>query len=75
VYLDTAYSRVPIGLMRRLVEEAGPDRVVWGSDVYFISQPHQLGAMLGSGLDDETLRKVLVVTPSRLLDAVRRPGR
>jgi predicted TIM-barrel fold metal-dependent hydrolase len=73
VHLDTAYSRVPIGLMRRLVEGAGPDRVIWGSDVYFFSQSHQLGAMLGSGLDEATLRKVLVENAAKILHGVKRP--
>lgn len=72
IYLDTSYSNVTIGLIRRLAEQVGTDRIVWGSDVYFFSQPQQYGAILGSGLDEQALRTILEETPRKLLDAVQR---
>lgn len=72
VYLDTTLSMPRRGLLERLVEGAGADKVVWGSDIYFISQTQQLGKVLGAKLTDEVKAQVLGGNARRILQRVRR---
>ena len=71
IYLDLALSSSPRGLVARLVEEAGADKVVWGSDAYFFSQGHQLGKVLGADLSDEVKAQVLSGNAKRILARAR----
>jgi predicted TIM-barrel fold metal-dependent hydrolase len=71
VYLDTTLSSARRGLLERLVEGAGADKVVWGSDVYFINQAQQLGRVLGAQLDDEIKARVLGGNAARILARIR----
>ncbi len=59
IYLDTALSCPPCGLIERLVAGAGAERVVFGSDIYFLSLPHQIGKILGARISDEEKRLIL----------------
>jgi len=67
VFLDTAYSRSPRGLVERLVASAGAEKVVWGSDAYFYSQSSQVGKVLGAQISDEEKRMVLSGNAQRIL--------
>jgi len=71
VFLDTVLSRVPRGLVERLVAAVGAERVVWGSDAVFISMTQQIGRVLGTALDDEAMRLILAGNAARLLGAMR----
>ena len=71
VYLDTTLSMARRGLTERLVEGAGAEKVVWGSDVYFLGQAQQLGKVLGAKLGDEARGKVLGGNARALLERVR----
>jgi predicted TIM-barrel fold metal-dependent hydrolase len=68
VYGDLAYSRSPRGMVRRLVDEVGADRIVWGSDMIFFNIAHQLGKVLGADLTDEGRAKILGGNARRILD-------
>ena len=57
--VDTSGSYMTGHWIRRLVEEIGPDRVLYGSDAPFIDLRYGLGRVIGAGLDDDTLRLVL----------------
>jgi predicted TIM-barrel fold metal-dependent hydrolase len=57
--VDTSGSYMTGHWTRRLVEEIGPDRVLYGSDTPFIDLRYGLGRVIGAGLDDDTLRRVL----------------
>jgi uncharacterized protein len=70
VYLELALSRTPRGLVARLVENVGADKVVWGSDICFISQAHQLGKVLGARMPEEDRAAVLGGNARRILDRV-----
>lgn len=59
VFIDTCTSLCRRGMVEHLVAGAGVDRVVFGSDCYFLGLPHQLGKILGARLDDETKRRIL----------------
>jgi len=71
IYLDTALSQTPNGLIERLVAGAGADRVTFGSDIYFLSLPHQLGKILGARITDEEKRLILRENARRILDDIR----
>ncbi|MHB0938466.1 MAG: amidohydrolase family protein [Armatimonadota bacterium] len=67
VYLDTAFSRSPRGLVERLVAGAGAQKVVWGSDAYFYTQSSQVGKVLGAKISEEEKRLVLSGNAERIL--------
>lgn len=71
VYLDTAFSASPRGMIARLAREAGADKIVWGSDCYFFSPAQQIGKVLGAELSDEDKRKILSGNGRRLLARVK----
>lgn len=71
VYLDTTFSASPRGLVRRLVDGAGADRVVWGTDVLFLNQAQQIGKILGADLPEETKRAILSNNARRILERIR----
>lgn len=71
VYGDLAYSRSPRGLVRRLVDEVGADRLVWGSDMIFFNIAHQLGKVLGADLSAEDRARILGGNARRILDGRR----
>jgi predicted TIM-barrel fold metal-dependent hydrolase len=72
VYLDLCASRTPLGLVDRLVQEAGADKVVWTSDALFINLAHQLGKVLGARLGDADKRTILSTNARRILGRVIR---
>ena len=72
VYLDLCMSTPGRGLVERLVEGAGADRVVWGSDGVFLNMAHQLGKVLGARLSDEVKEQILSANAQRLLDRIQR---
>jgi hypothetical protein len=67
VFLDTAYSASPRGLVERLVAGADAEKVVWGSDAYFFSQSQQIGKVLGAKLPEETKALILSGNATRIL--------
>jgi len=71
IYLELALSRSPRGLVDRLVEGAGADKVVWGSDVCFINQAHQLGKVLGATISEEQKIQVMSTNARLILERVR----
>ncbi len=70
VYLETALSMSPRGLVARLAERAGADKVVWGSDVCFINQAQQLGKILGAHLPEADKEAILSKNAQRILGRV-----
>ena len=72
VYLDTALSYTPRGLVERLVTGAGAEKVVWGSDAYFFNMAQQIGRVLGAQISDDEKMQVLGRNARGLLDRVRR---
>jgi len=69
LYLDTTCSYTFGYWIRRMAEEGGIDKVVYGSDLPFIDARYGLGKVALSGLDDEALRQVLRENGRRLLAA------
>jgi len=71
VYLDTCLSRSPRGLVQRLVEGAGVNKVVWGTDATFLSLTQQVGKVLGARLSDADKTAVLATNAASILSRVR----
>lgn len=71
VYLDLAYSRSPNGLVKRLVDTVGAERVTYGSDAYFFSITHQVGKVLGADISDEDKKKILSTNAKDILDRIQ----
>lgn len=67
LYLDTTCSYTFGYWVRRMAEQAGVEKVVYGSDIPFIDARYGLGKVVLSGLDDEALRAVLRDNGRRLL--------
>jgi predicted TIM-barrel fold metal-dependent hydrolase len=57
--VDTSGSYMTGYWIRRLVDEIGPGRVLYGSDTPFIDLRYGLGRVVAAGLDDDTLRRVI----------------
>lgn len=67
VYLDTAFSRAPYGLVKQLVEGVGAEKVIWGSDCNYFGQTHQIGKVLGAHISEEAKCLILRGNAERLL--------
>ena len=70
VYLDTAASAAPRGLIERLVSGAGAKKIVWGSDAYFLNMAQQIGKVLGAKISDDEKAHVLGHNAQHLLGRV-----
>jgi predicted TIM-barrel fold metal-dependent hydrolase len=72
VFIDTCVSGSRRGLVEYLVEGAGAERIVFGSDCYFYSFTQQLGKILGAKLDDGTKQQILRDNAAAILRRIRR---
>ena len=59
IYLETCSSLAWYGLIERLVQKAGADRVVFGTDMPFMSPDQQIGRILFAKISDDEKRNVL----------------
>jgi predicted TIM-barrel fold metal-dependent hydrolase len=73
VWMELCLSRAPRGMVERLVDAVGVDRVVWGTDAVFLSMTQQLGKVIGARLSEEDKLKILGGNSRRLLGRVK-PG-
>lgn len=67
IYLETCSSFAWYGLMERLVAMAGSERVLFGTDMPFLSPDQQIGRVLFARITDEDKRKILGLNAQRLL--------
>jgi predicted TIM-barrel fold metal-dependent hydrolase len=70
--VDTSGSHMTGYWIRRLVDEIGPERVLYGSDCPFIDLRYGLGRVVGAGLEEEILQLVVGGTARALLDVPAR---
>jgi predicted TIM-barrel fold metal-dependent hydrolase len=73
VFLDTASSRLYPGAIEMMVAEVGADRVLYGSDVPFLSPVPQVGKIVHADIGEAEKRMILGQNAARLfgLDAGR----
>jgi predicted TIM-barrel fold metal-dependent hydrolase len=67
IYLETCSSFSEHGAMEFLVNGAGEDRVVFGSDMPLIEPRHQIAKITTANLSDEAKSKVLGLNAIKLL--------
>ena len=66
VYLDLACSGTRMGQVEMFVEEAGAEKVLYGSDVSFLGAPPQLGKVVFARISLEDKKKILAENLKRL---------
>ena len=66
VFLDTCASACPWDLIETLVREVGTDRVLFGTDMTFLSGAQQIGKILCARLTDDDKRLILGANARRL---------
>lgn len=67
VYLETCSTFRTPGVIEQLVNEAGADRVLFGSDIPLMDPRSQLGKIITADISDEAKRLVLGGNAQRLL--------
>lgn len=67
IYLETCSSYSEHGAMEFLVEGAGEDRVLYGSDMPLMEPRHQIAKITTADLSDEAKRKILGLNAIRIL--------
>jgi predicted TIM-barrel fold metal-dependent hydrolase len=67
VYLETCSTYRTPGVIEQLVEEAGADRVLFGSDTPLMDPRPQIGKIITARISDEAKRLILGGNASRLL--------
>ena len=72
VYLELCGSTCVLGVVERLVTDVPVEKILWGSDTFFINTAHQLGKVLGANIPEGTKRKLLSTNARRLLSLIRR---
>ncbi|MBM3265425.1 MAG: amidohydrolase [candidate division Zixibacteria bacterium] len=72
VYLETCSTYRTPGVIEQLVNEAGADRVLFGSDIPLMDPRPQIGKIVTARISDEAKRLVLGANAARLLRGVER---
>lgn len=67
VWLETAFSAAPCGLVEYLVREVGAERILFGSDMPWMSEGQQIGRIVFADIPEETKHTILVDNPARVL--------
>jgi predicted TIM-barrel fold metal-dependent hydrolase len=68
VYLDTASSRLYPGIVKMIVNEAGVEKVLYGSDIPFLSPIPQIGKIIYADLEEHEKRKILGLNAAKLFN-------
>jgi predicted TIM-barrel fold metal-dependent hydrolase len=66
IYLDQATSQAGYGWIERFVREVGAEKILFGSDMPFISAPQQIGKVLYARISDADKRKILGENAKRI---------
>jgi predicted TIM-barrel fold metal-dependent hydrolase len=66
IWLETCSSYAWYGLIERLVAMGGADRVLFGTDMPFLSPDQQIGRVLFARITDEDKRKILGLNAQRV---------
>ncbi len=68
LYLETCFSICPKGLIEYFVREGLADKLLWGSDAYFMNGAHQFGRVLLAEISPADKQKILCDNPRRVFD-------
>jgi len=67
LYLDPTNSTSKFGIIEYFVKNVGADRIVFGSDIPFLSQTHQIGRIIFADISEEDKKKILCDNPKKIL--------
>jgi uncharacterized protein len=67
VYIETCLSICPRGLFETLVAEGVSDKVLWGTDEFFMDASQQLGRLVFAQIPEADKRKMLGENAARVL--------
>ena len=67
VYLESCFSASPKGLIEYFVNEGMADKLLWGSDVNFYSNEHQIGRVVFADISLEDKYKILGRNAAKIL--------
>jgi len=67
VYIETCLSMCLRGLFETLVAEGVTDKVLWGTDQYFMDASQQLGRVVFAQIPEDAKRKILGANAARAL--------
>ena len=65
--METATDDSYFGRFERVVEVAGPDRIVYGSDMPLFDARQEVGKVVTADISDEDKRKILGLNAIKLL--------
>ena len=71
VYIETCLSICPRGLFETLVAEGVTDKVLWGTDAYFMDASQQLGRVVFAQIPEDAKRRILGQNAARVLGIQR----
>ena len=74
VFLDLAGDCYTLGLVDYLVEHAGADKILFGSDLTWIDPRTQLGVILDAHIPTESKRQILGLNAARIFALEAKPG-
>ncbi|MCK4909271.1 MAG: amidohydrolase [Planctomycetes bacterium] len=66
VYLDTASSRLYPGVVEMMVNAVGAERILYGSDVPFLSPIPQIGKIIYAAIDESEKQMILGLNAAKL---------
>lgn len=66
LYIDTAYSRGPRGLIEEVVKRIGSTKLLFGSDAALFSAAQQVGRVIAARISDDDRRNILGLNAARL---------
>lgn len=67
VYLDSAFSRNYMGLMKWIIEKIGADKILFGSDIPFLNGAAQVGKLYESDISEADREKIFHENAAKLL--------
>jgi len=70
VYIETCLSSCPRGLFETLVAEGVTDKVLWGSDAFFMDSSQQLGRLVFAQIPEDGKRRIIGANAARVLGIV-----
>ena len=55
------------GIIEKFLEEIGTDRILFGTDFPWFSHHYYIGALIGSGIGESDIRKILYENAEKLI--------
>jgi len=67
VYLELCAVMDERGIIEKFLEEIGTDRILFGTDFPWFSHHYYIGALIGSGIGESDIRKILFENAEKLI--------